>query len=72
MPDGEYITYPCSHGYDYSHEAEETCSTCQGTGQKTSYCAHNVSSSHRYCSHYNNTTLTTHKYCSHGQTSEHD
>ena len=65
--------YVCIHGYTTSHTYEEVCSTCRGAGTITSSpCIHYCSSSHRYCSHYTNTTLTSHSYCSHGYASQHD
>ena len=47
------------------------CTSCNGLGYKKTSCSHGYSSSHRYCSHYNNTSRTSHKYCSHGYTSQH-
>ena len=51
--------------------AKITCTSCNGLGYKKTSCSHGYSSSHRYCSHYNNTSRTSHKYCSHGYTSQH-
>ena len=39
-----------------------SCSSCGGTGTRTTYCSHGYSSSHRYCSHYNNTSSSSHTY----------
>ena len=63
----------CPHGQRNSHTYSETCTTCNGVGTiASSPCIHGYSSSHRYCAHYTNTSLTSHQYCSHGRTSQHD
>lgn len=36
------------------------CSSCGGDGYIDSTCSHGSYSSHRYCSHYNNTSMTSH------------
>ena len=41
------------------------CNTCRGAGTIMSSCQHGLYNSHRYCSHYNNTTLIVHYYCEH-------
>ena len=67
------VTVACIHGKTKSHTYNETCSECNGIGNLgTTICSHGVGSSHRYCPHYDNTTLTSHSYCSHGRTSQHD
>ena len=71
--DGSYVTYECSHGYTSSHSATRTCTSCNGTGEKTTKCAHNVNGVHRYCSHYTNTSVVSHKICAHNANGvEHD
>lgn len=63
----------CAHGYLNAHEYSAKCETCAGVGTiNTPPCIHGYSSTHRYCSHYTNTTLTSHSYCLHGRTSQHD
>ena len=65
---GKYIpeTY-----YNHSANAYISCTSCGGSGGSYRNCSHGYSSSHRYCSHYSNTSLTSHSYCSHGYTSQH-
>lgn len=68
----EIGTYTCSHsGATGPHYYDATCYRCNSDGEVKTSCIHGQTSSHRYCTHYNNTTLTSHKYCSHGYTSEH-
>lgn len=63
----------CSHwNATGPHYYDATCYRCNSDGEVKTSCIHGQTSSHRYCTHYNNTTLTSHKYCSHGYTSEHE
>lgn len=57
----------------YGHnKSSQKCNTCSGTGKITTRaCKGSCTSSHRYCTHYTTTTLTSHSYCSHGKTSQH-
>ena len=63
---------PCNHGYTSAHTIVLTCNNCDANGNIKANCIHGYSSSHRYCPHYNTTTLTSHSYCSHGYVSEHE
>lgn len=62
----------CMHGETEAHEVSTQCDLCEGTGNiGGTTCQHGLTEQHRYCTHYNNTTLTTHTYCEHGKTEEH-
>lgn len=71
--DGYGYTTPCSHGYSSAHEATKTCRTCNGSKTITRNCTHGTGgNSHKYCSHYTNTSISSHKYCAHNKMAEHD
>ena len=71
----DYIIYDtCGHkadatGYADEHPGGERCDSCDGTGKVS--CTHGLIDSHRYCSHYQNTTLNSHACCSHGKIEAH-
>lgn len=63
----------CEHGFTATHELKVSCNVCLGskTVPSITACSHGYHTAHRYCSHYNNTLLTTHNYCSHGRVEPH-
>ena len=69
------VCMTCCMGYGATIPCTATttkrCSNCGGSGNITP-CRHNLSTAHRYCNHYTNTSLTSHNYCSHNRTSQHD
>lgn len=51
-----------SHNKNWADCTNTKCTYCNGTGKQTSTCSHGYTSSHRYCSHYSNTSLYSHEY----------
>ena len=64
---GKYTCEDCKGG---TSPGEHECYICKGKPLST--CSeHEQPPGHRYCQHYNTTTLISHSYCSHGYTSQH-
>lgn len=58
------IYYSCGE-CDGNGTISDGCTICNGTGNLINYCSHGYTTSHRYCTHYTNTSVTSHYYCAH-------